>query len=282
MVRCREIRVDDVNRVIDLLTHGFPRKRDYWLKALKRLSDHPTPPELPKYGYVLEHEGELVGVVLLISTSILMNGSSYVRCNVSSWYVEPAYRIYASILAKHATRHKNVTFFNVSPARHTWPILKSQGFECFASGRTIVVPAFSQSPSGVHVRAVTSEVQPGPDLELYEIDMLQHHKSYGCLSIICEASGRRHPFIFGLNLKYGLVPVAHLIYCRSISEFVRLAAPIGRYLICRGYAFVVFESNGPTPNIVGQHSDGQPKYRKGGDQIRPGDVAYSERVMFGY
>jgi hypothetical protein len=282
VVRCREMRADDVDKVVDLLTRGFGRKRGYWSSALERLTNHPTPPGFPKYGYVIDHDGSIAGVVLLIFTAIGVNGELKVRCNVSSWYVEPGYRNYGSILSMRAVRHQNTTFFNVSPAPHTWTILERQGFIRFAAGRTIAVPALNRSLPGVRVRAVGPSVLSGPDLDQTEIDVLRHHTGYGCLSLICELETKRHPFVFGTDLRYGFLPVAHLVYCRKLEDFLRLAGPIGWFLLQRGYPFVIFDSNGPIRGIVGRHFGDRPRYRKGGDQVRLGDVAYSEQVMFGY
>ena len=75
---------------------------------------------------------------------------------------------------------------------------------------------------------------------------------------------------------------AKLIYCRDIHEFVRFARPVGRYLIARGRPFVIINSNGPIPGLVGKYfGDKTPKYFKGPDQPRLGDLAYTEVVMFG-
>jgi hypothetical protein len=282
VVRCREMRADDVEKVVDLLTRGFDRKRGYWSSALERLTNHSTPPGFPKYGYVIDHDGIIAGVVLLIFTAIGVDGEHKVRCNVSSWYVEPAYRNYGSILSMRAIRHQNATFFNISPAPHTWTILERQGFIRFAAGRTIAVPALNPSPPGVRVRAVEPSVRSGPDLDEAEIDVLRHHLGYGCLSLICELETKRHPFVFGTHLRYGFLPVAHLVYCRKLEDFLRFAGPIGRFLLRHGYPFLIFDSNGPIHGIVGRHFGNRPRYRKGGDQVRLGDVAYSEQVMFGY
>jgi hypothetical protein len=282
VISCREIRDQDVENVVGLLTRGFGRKRTYWSRALKRLADHPTPPGSPRYGYVLDNGVDLVGVVLLINTTIYINGENRTRCNVSSWYVEPDYRSYGSFLSIRATRLKDRTFFNVSPAPHTWTILETQGFVGFASGRMIAAPAFSRCPSGAHVEIITPCIRPGPDLDQSTINILLDHKSYGCMSLICDYGGERHPFVFGLHLRYGFVPIAHLVYCRDLNHFLRLAGPIGRFLAIRGYLFVIFDSNGPMREILGKYFGRRPRYRKGGDQARLGDVAYSEQPMFGY
>jgi len=66
-IRCRKIDEGDISAVAELLTRGFPnRNRQFWHHALDQLSRREPPPDLPKYGYLLETDGVLVGAILLI------------------------------------------------------------------------------------------------------------------------------------------------------------------------------------------------------------------------
>lgn len=281
-IRCREIGTTDIDGIVNLLTSGFrERTRAFWVRALKRLSEHPTPPGFPKYGYLLECRGAPVGVILLIFSSILVNGEPRIRCNVSSWYVEPAFRGYATMLTSHALKHKHVTYFNITPAPHTLPTLEAQGYIRYCSGRFVAVPALSAWSDGSRVKAVASDIYPGEDLLAFEIELLLAHASYGCMSLTCRSANRRHPFVFAPRRKLGLVPFAYLAYCRDLKDFVRFAGPLGRFLAWRGFPLVVLDSNGPVRGLIGRYSDAFPKYFKGPDPPRLGDWAYSERVMFG-
>ena len=78
------------------------------------------------------------------------------------------------------------------------------------------------------------------------------------------------------------MPFAYLAYCRQVDDFVRFAGPLERFLAWRGFPLVVLDSNGPVKGLVGRYFDGAPKYFKGPDRPRLGDIAYSERVMFGF
>src|SRR5450631_768002 len=99
-VRSRQINDADIERVVDLLARGFGlRPRSYWQRALETLSSHQALADMPRYGYLLESGGDLVGVILLIFSSIPGDDSSKMRCNVSSWYVEPTFRSHAADLA---------------------------------------------------------------------------------------------------------------------------------------------------------------------------------------
>jgi hypothetical protein len=280
-LRCREIGSADVGRIADLLTRGFPeRTREFWLRALRRLSEHSAPPGFPKYGYMLECNGNPVGVILLICSPIDVGGEKRIRCNVSSWYVEPAYRIYGASLVSRALRYRNVTYFNITPDRSTLPILEAQGYIKYCSGRLVAIPVLSMQSWGVRVKPIAHDAYADEDLLACELDLLLKHAAYGCISVTCSWANRRHPFIFLPRRRLGVAGFAYLGYCRGLDDFVRFAGPLGRFLALRGFPLVVLDANGPLKGLAGWYSDGVPKYFKGPDQPRLGDIAYSERALF--
>ena len=77
MIRCREIGRADLAAVTDLLTRGFEgRSRDYWMHGLRRTSVREVPEGFPRFGYMLDHEGTPVGVLLLIYTARDVGGGT--------------------------------------------------------------------------------------------------------------------------------------------------------------------------------------------------------------
>lgn len=109
-VRCREIVEGDIDAIADLLTRGFSgRTREYWMRGLGRQRERTVPPGSPRYGYLLENDRGPVGVLLLLYSSRVEAGESTIRCNVSSWYVDPSFRIYATLLTSMAQKNKHVT-----------------------------------------------------------------------------------------------------------------------------------------------------------------------------
>ena len=282
-LHCREIETSDTPPVIDLLTKGFngERRRDYWINVLRILSEHATPPGLPKYGYLLESASVPVGVLLTIFSAVLVGDAMKLRCNLSSWYVEPEFRSYASLLASRASRHECVTYSNLSPAPHTWSILQSQRFKIFANGLFIAVPVLADSVPGARLQSVTCGTLTDMALPSSEIQLLLDHANYGCLSLICKLDGHSFPFVFRPGLKYGIIRRAHLVYCRDLADFIRFAGPIGHYLGRHVIPLVDIDSNGPIPGLVGKYRKGRPKFCKGPDPMRLGDLAYSELAMFG-
>jgi hypothetical protein len=281
-LHCREIDESDADALIGLLTRGFNRKRTYWLRAWNLLAEHRTPEGYPRFGYLLEWNGVPVGVLLLIFTPLTPDGGTQSRCNVSSWYVEPAFRSFATILSRRATRWKQICYFNISPASHTWPMLEAEGYTQFTKGGMVALLALSKTRVNAHIQMVSRDIKAGADLSTREIALLLDHAGYGCLSLICEANGERYPFVFRSRHRWLGVSGAHLVYCRDIGDLARFAAPLGRFLARHGFLFVTLNSNGPVPGLTGYYRGNTPKYAKCESEMRIGDLAYSELGMFGY
>jgi hypothetical protein len=282
-IRCRQIDEGDVAAVADLLTRGFPnRNRQFWQHALDQLTRREPPRGLPKYGYLLETGGVPVGAILLICSTMPAGGTLAPRCNLSSWYVEPAFRAYAPLLVSHALRHKEVTYLNVSAAPHTWPIIEAQGFSRYSDGIFICFPALSRAAAGEKIDVFDAQHRPAVPFEPFEADVLQQHAEHGCISLWCATPERAVPFVFRPRLVKGFIPCAQLIYCHDIADFARFAAPIGRYLALRGRPVVIVDANAPIPGLVGIFRRGsKPKYFKGPQRPRLGDLAYTEYAILG-
>lgn len=279
-IRRREITPVDLVEIADLLTKGFvPHRPKHWVRALKHLSGHRAPTGLPRYGYLLEYKGVAVGVCLHIFSVIPEEGEMRIRCNLSSWYVDPPFRAYAGMLVWENQRQQ-VTYSNVTPARHTLSVLEAQGFVRYCRGWFAALPLLSAERCEAEVEAISPEICSNGDLTPFERELLVRHANYGCISIICKAGNRTYPFVFMPRRRFGLVPFAYLIYCREMSDFVRLARPLGWFLAKAGLPLVLLEADGPICGLVGKFFNDRPKYYKGPHRPRLGNLAYSELAMF--
>jgi hypothetical protein len=280
-MHCRQIDKADVEAIASLLEHGFPAyDRGFWLSALARLTEHNPPPGYPKYGYLLEFESRVVGAILLICSTVPLAATP--RCNLSSWYVEPRFRAYATMLVSRAIRHKDVTYLNISPAPHTGPIVEAQGFSRYCEGNFIALPWLNGLFEKTAVGIINADVQPGVEYDPLERDLLIQHKTYGCISVWCTTPERAYGFVFRPSrLRFG-IPAARLVYCRDIGDFVRFAGPLGRFFASRGRMLVAIDANEPIAGLAGIFRHGKmPKYFKGPERPRLGDIAYTEYAMLG-
>ena len=277
-LRCREITLPDLNGVIDLLT-VYRAPREYWVGVIDRLTQHQTPEGFPKYGHMLENDGRPVGVLLQIFTARTIDGVTSIWCCGSSYYVDPRFRPYASVLLKRSTRYKGVTYLDLTSSPSRWSTLEAQGYKRIAQGVYLAIPALSRSRCKVRVHLMVPESTGR--LDPSDADLLTRHASYaGCLALVCEHEGRLYPFIFATRRKYGL-PFAYLIYSKHQSDFVKFSAAIGRYLVERGIPLAAFDADGPLAGIPGKMTKLRQRFWSGPVPPRLGDLAYTEIPMFG-
>ena len=284
--RFREIQESDIEAIADLLTRGFVhRSRDYWMLGLRRQRERLLPPDAPRFGYMLENDGKPVGCLLLIYSTKSIDGKPVVCCNNSSWYVDPKFRNYAALFASMTQKRKDVTYFNITPAAPTWPILEAQGYQPYCRGLYFALPFLSRQGRGMRVEAVTSDTAVMPGLSDDELAMLKRHAGYGCISLVCRSAQEAVPFIFfPLRKRRGVIPLPalQLGFCRDISEFIRCAGAIGRYLLWRGRPIAILDANGPIAGLAGTYSEARGrKYFRGPQRPRLGDLADTELAIFG-
>ena len=243
------------------------------------MQDRPPPEGSPRFGYVLEADGALVGVLLLLFTGTTDGRPAF---NVSSWYVRPAFRGFATLLVTMALRRKDAVYLNTSPIGHSLPILQALGFRPLTAGQFLSVPLLSWGPRAT-VREVRVDSGAEAFGELPEFELLRAHAAQGCVSLVCEAEGLTIPFVFTRrDIRYAPLGVVQLIWCRRIEDLERCAGALGRALARRGELLVISDANGPAPGLVGRYFPGKsPKFFKGPAEPRINDLAFTEAVIFG-
>jgi hypothetical protein len=282
-VRTRQIFPSDVAEAINLLTRGYGSMRppEFWENIFSCLGRRSVPQGFPRYGYVIENDGKFVGIMILIFATIWENGTARIRCNGSGIYVDPEFRLYAPLLMSRALKDKDVTVLNLTPAPHTHKMIETTGFTRYSNGLFVTIPVLSRPPEGNRVRIVDGRSEPDAEFDPHDRDLLREHADYGCTSLWCIAQDTAHPFVFRPRT-VRLLPCAQLVYCRSVDSFVRFARPIGLDLVGRLRPLVILDANGPVAGLVGKYyPDRLPRYFKGPDRPRIGDLAYTETSMFG-
>ena len=266
-VRCRPIVESDLGALADLLTRGFPRsRRDYWTAGFARWKNLPVIEGVPRYGYMLDGGFGPVGVILLISS----RRGEQIISNLSSWYVEPQWRAHSTLLISLATKLKHVTYLNASPAPHTWRTLQAQGFSPYNFGRSAVFAL----PGRGTVRESIPDALP-------EAALLRDHRAMGWLSLTVEKDGLVSPFVFKpRRLDKPPAPVMDVMFCRGVEDFRRCLPALARYFIRRGIAGFLID--GDMGGMLSHYAEGkEPRYFKGPYRPVLGDLAYTEKVLFG-
>lgn len=265
-VRCRPITDADLESLAGLLVIGFPRShRAYWTAGFARWQQMPVVEGVPRYGYVLEQDTAIVGVILLISS---LRGGRIIS-NLSSWYVDPAFRTQSTLLISLATKLKHVCYLNASPAPHTWKTLLAQNFEQYNFGRSAVF--------ALPGRGQVSDVIPD---DLPEAQLLRDHRAWGWTSLVVERDGIVAPFVLKpRRLDRPPLPMMDVMFSRSPEDFTRCAPALARHFAPRGR--LGFLIDGEQPGLSRYVDGKEPRWFKGGFRPTLGDLAYTEKVVFG-
>ena len=283
-VRCRLIGEADLGEVAACLTRGFPeRSNAYWREALARMAGREAIEDYPRFGYLMEASGRVVGVLLLIHSRRAVAQRNEIRCNLSSWCVDPPYRGYALALHANGVRRKEVTYTNLTAAPHTRPGLEAMGFRRFSDGLFIFAPILSRSRGATRIVAYADDAPEASLLQPGERTILAEHAAFGCRALI--GVNGRHALGLVLQsrpLRHRRLACERLLYCRDAREIPAFAGALGRYLLRRGIFLCLIDASGPLPGLVGRFlANREPKYFKGVDAPRLGDLAYSEFALLG-
>lgn len=281
-IEIREIGDLDINGLINLLACGFQSPTRYWELGFARLRTRLVPPDMPRYGYMLEGDGKPVGVILLISSLRRIGNRQELFSNLSSWYVEPGFRSYAALLFKRALANKQTTYLNVSAATHVQPILDAFGFRRYSEGQVLSPLALARNAPNIRARIIGTNSIENSGLADDERQMLEIQRHYGCIAVCCKSDGRIRPFLFVPRVIKSFIPCAQLAYCREITDLTEVAGTVGRHLLRLGRPFVLIDANGPIPGIPGRYfPDKMPKYCKGPTTPLLGDLTETEATIFG-
>lgn len=282
---CRPINDNDIDAVVACLQRGFPdRPRRYWEQGLERMAQRPAIEDYPRYGQALIAEGKVVGVLLQIFSRRGAATGANVRCNLSSWCVDPEYRSHSLTLHMNSVKRPEVTYVNISPAPYTRKTIEAFGFRPFSQGRMIAAPILSAPQRKVRVVAFAADGPEAALLAQSERQLLAEHAQMGCRALVCVKDGLAYPFVVQRHrIVRNLISCWRLIYCREVGEFVRFANAIGRYLLFRGGPLCAVDAMERVPGLVGWFVPGRipPKYFKGPVPPGLGDLAYTEVVVLG-
>jgi hypothetical protein len=283
-LQCKQIDDPDIPGVVECLAKNFPRRgRAYWRHGLEIMGRRPRVLNCPRYGFLLQAGDRVVGVLLTIYTDLSEGGEGDLRCNLSSWCVDPEYRSFAFVLNRRAVQCKSATYSNISPAPYTWKTIEALGFRRFADLTSIYIPLLSSNARRARLVEFTESASEAGGLSSYERRVLADHKSSGLPALIGVSDSIITPFVLQFRpLWKGMIPCAQVLYCRSYTDLVAFSRPIGRYCALRGRFVLVVSSNGPIPELSGRcFPFREPRYFLGPKRPTPTDFAYTETTIFG-
>ena len=269
----REIDDTDLPSVVALLAEGFPKRTPaYWRAGISRLTERPPVAGYPHYGYLLESDGDIQGVILSITASI----DSGLRSNLSSWYVRPRYRQLATFLLRRAFKREGGVYLNMSPADHVRSIMDAFGFRAYTAG-ALLLDARAAVRSRGSVRPVDANTLSL--LPEHERTVVSRHLAYGCMGIVLETSAGMRLALYRTGRFKRIAPYAQFVYGRP-ETIVSYAGPVMRALARKGVPLAMVDAEGP--GTCGTFLAGRNvRYFRGARHPALGDLLESEIAIFG-
>lgn len=268
-----------------LLLRGFPKQElSFWARGLaeiERLHAHFDQGDAP-IGYLMRAGDRDVGVLLTFrSLRRRADGSHYSVVNLSSWYVDPNFRLLAPMMLRSVLAESSSLFIDLLPSHAVAQLNPHFGFKLWNDGMMIVASLpWAAMPTRPGVKIVAFDDNSGPALQPQDRHLLAWHASKGCLAAILCEDDRSQPLLFRMIRRKGM-PFAHLIYADSRIAVTRNLAPIMRYLLARGIFMLCIDairSDCPLGTLFWRT---RKNFWKGEMQRDRIDYAYSELVLLG-
>ena len=184
----RPIQAPDLDRVGHFLAQnlGGAGGADRYRRILDTRWSSPK----PNFGFLLENELGVQGVLGLLYSQRTIDGRIHRICNMSSWCVAQAHRRSSLALLRSMIDQEGHVFTNFSPTPGVATILERVGFQRLDIGKLIVFPGAGGLPrAGVTVFRKAAEVRRR--LEADERPIFADHSLYRCGQYVLEEGGHR-------------------------------------------------------------------------------------------
>src|SRR5580693_95494 len=274
----RQIDDTDISELCALLAEGFPRRTlEYWQTALDTLTSRPAVEGYPRYGYCLEVEGCLEGVLLLLTAKI----DGVIRSNLSSWYLRARYRVFATLMHQRAVRAKEPVYLNVSPAAHTVRSVEAFGFKPYTAGTLIIDATSAVKVGNSIVRPFTSEA--ASKLTAETRGSVKTHLGYGCEALVLEDADGPMVALYRVKWLKCVVPAACFV-AGDPARLVKSSGRLMRALLQRGIPFALIDAplHYAPPLGIRLLADRERRYASGTAAApAPGDLRETEIALFG-
>lgn len=124
--------------ILALLEKFYPVKKHWEKLFIKRMwtaTDSIS-------GYIICDHEQIVGYLgLIFSELTLDNQQKHTICNLTTWYVEPAYRQYSlRLLQKVFDSKQSLTWTNLSPSASAYQLFLRYGFKPFTTHQYLILP----------------------------------------------------------------------------------------------------------------------------------------------
>lgn len=277
----RPISFEALDTTLPILSRGFPGMRPGgWTSAIARLRAFGASDMQARAGYLLEHDGKDVGVILTIpSTRSDDSGEPRRVVNLSSWYIDPEHRWRAPRMLQTVTACNATLFTDLTATPSVRSMIGRLGFRGWTEGTLVfALPWHAMKAAGsshvVPLRDLPPDAFAGPTRR-----MLDRHAALDCISGGLWDGATLHPLIFSRKIYRG-IRAARLVFADSRAAMFAHLPAIARFLLRERILLLAVNAD-QSERVPGSLFTRRtsPAFYKGPAAPAPCDLAFSEFVF---
>lgn len=248
-IQVRKATLHDAEGVIALLDQFYPGVPHHWRQLFTPRSftsgeDYP--------GLVIVDEERVVGFLGTVLSDHDTSKGRVTVCNLSCWYVEPAYRQHGLKLFLNVMKLPGIAAWtNLTAAPHTYEWLHRSGYMPFVDKQTVIfpLPALFSKKEKAHFSLHFSIDELNPD----QRPIYQQHQLPHCKHVLIK-KGEKQCYCIIVVTRYKRIPLANLYYISHPDLFQEVISDI-RLSLCWQLktAYLVMEGKSPARRIRGSY-----------------------------
>jgi hypothetical protein len=272
--------IDDRNsgNALAVLTRGFPEKSEsFWAEGLAKILASPSRRDAEPVGFLMNIDGEDVGIVLTIPSERPGPGGTRTVFNLAAWYVDESHRWLAPRMLQKVVA-QDAVFTDLTPSLAAQQINPRLGFDILNEGFQVFPLLWTALRARKRARVISVDQARLPNEVRATLD---RHARLGCVVAVLQDGADHHPLIFSRMTRRQLRG-ARVILTDSKKLIVDNLAVISRFLLRNGMLFLLMDANRADAAAgAGIARWSAPTYVKGAADRNRIDHTYSELIFFG-
>ena len=227
----RPIDFQSLDEALPVLVRGFPAApRVFWESSLARLKQYGATDPRARTGYLLQADGNDVGVILAIPSTREIGGQSCPVVNLSSWYIDERHRWRGPRMLQQVVSSATTLYTDLTPTKPVRAMIGRFGFRNWTEGTLIFMLPLVALKAAKNAHVFPLHKLPSDTFTSSIRRMLDDHAALGCIAAGLWDGDSLHPLIFSRTKRAG-VPIARLIYAQSRALVIAHLGAIARFLL---------------------------------------------------